>query len=227
HHQPQQQQYTTKRRPGSSDEYPVIFKNNHGKPRPRPGYRPPSSATVTTPKSYMTAKPPYVTDFYPTPLSVKKPPITVPNIVGTRLKQPDNIEASLTVLDPPFLPNTFMQLPLNTTIIHKNLLVPMKEGRPKPQYPTARPSHNPVLPVLAGVSNWQTATSPWGSPPILMTTSSPHLFSNLSSGVSSVDDFKVTLPPAKNQVKIITSSKRPQQQQQQQHLSASASTVIN
>ena len=163
------------------DDGIVIFKNNHGRPR-----RPLSTIRPNMGKYGITVRPPYVTDFYhPTTLSVRKPAITVANIVSHRVKQPDDISASLTVLDPPFVPNSFMQLPLNTTIVHKNLLVPMKEGRPKPTFPSRPTTHFPVYPVVAGITNWQSQTTPWLLP--AMTTSAPEDLFPLASN----DEFKL------------------------------------
>ena len=195
HHQHKQPQH-------SMNDAVVIFKNNHGRPRPRP-ISTSTSRPLSTTSKFITAKPPYVTDFfYPTTISVKKPAITAANIVAHRLKQPDEVQsASLTVLDPPFVPNSFMKLPLNTTIVHKNILVPMKEGRPKPSYPL-RPTTQfpPVYPVVAGVSNWQIQTTPWILPS--MTTSSPDILPvrNFTS-----EDFKMytTSTPAPTPTKTI------------------------
>lgn len=136
------------------DESIVIFKNNHGRPR-----RPIPTRPVG---QKFTASPPYVTEFnYPTTTSLKRTSITVANIVGSRYKQPDEIiSGSLMVLDPPFNPNSFMKLPVNTTIMHKNLLVPMKEGRPKPNFSIRPNTEFSVYPVVASVSNWQSQTTP-------------------------------------------------------------------
>ena len=187
YHEQKHQQMKHNVQKNSMDDGVVIFKNNHNRPK-----RPLRPLSTTNKYMQVTGKPPYITDFlYPTTISVKKPTITVANIVAHRVKQPDEVQsASLTVLDPPFVPDSFMQLPLNTTIVHKNILVPMRDGRPKPSYPSRPTTHFPVYPVVAGVSNWQSQTTPWILP--VMTTSSPDKLDGLMSSTQDKTNFSVT-----------------------------------
>jgi len=48
-----------------------------------------------------------------------------------------------------------MKLPPNTTIVHSNLIVPAKPGRPNPATsPAITTTQYPVYPVVAGITNW-------------------------------------------------------------------------
>lgn len=177
----------------------IVFKNNHIRPK-QPIVNPQSSSHYHhhhhhhlnghsgpnySSKIRYTVRPPYATVFnYPTTkptiVPTRKTSISIANVIGLRVKQPEEIRsATLTVLDPPYVPNSLMQLPINTTILHKNILVPMKEGRPKPKYPTRPTTMFPVYPVVAGVSNWQSQTTGWVMP--AMTTSPPETLLGLSS----------------------------------------------
>lgn len=162
-------QYNSYYTPQNKDSI-IIFKNNHGRPR-RP--LPPRQGQ---PAVKFTPRPPYIANFNQPTTQKTKTSITVANVVGHRVKQPDEVHSgSLMVLDPPYVPNGFMQLPVNTTIVHKNLLVPMKEGRPKPSYPIRPTTTFPVYPVVAGVNKWHQSTQ-W-VPPITITTSATPLAS--------------------------------------------------
>ncbi|KAI1287257.1 hypothetical protein HDE_10117 [Halotydeus destructor] len=162
-----------------SDE-PVIMKSNHRKyalpvlSRQKVTSSPftdphPSSATwSTTPTSLSEAKsgssyPGYLlstmssTSISPFSSSivnvVSRPPLRVTSVSATKKKEADYIHSGLlTVLDPP--PGSHKLHP-NTTIVHKNVVVPYKPGRPRPVAVTT--TQFPVNQVLAGVTRWPNA----------------------------------------------------------------------
>ncbi len=179
-------------------ETPLIFKNNHKKPTTplftRQKLSTEYATTFTTPSSLSTAnksgfseystlstpliRPPYVTPIsYQTSSlnsAIKRPPMKIMNVNSNKLKQPEEVHSlGITVLDPPYIPGSSMKLPINTTIMHKNLIVPMKEGRPKPVFPIPPTTQYPVYPIVAGVTKWhtQTPTNSWAFP--MFTTISP------------------------------------------------------
>lgn len=97
----------------------------------------------------------------------KRPPIRITHVNSNKVKQPDRVHSPpLMVMDPPFVPGLAMKLPPNTTVIHSNLIVPLKPGRPHLTQPTTTTQY-PVYPVVAGVSNWPTqpAAAQWATQP--------------------------------------------------------------
>ncbi|XP_053212765.1 mucin-5AC-like [Panonychus citri] len=79
-----------------------------------------------------------------------KPPLKVSHVIASKNKEPDEVKSSvLTVLDPQ---NGSAHLPPNTSIVHRNVLVPYRPGRPKPA-PVSTTQY-PIYPILAGITNW-------------------------------------------------------------------------
>ncbi|OTF69300.1 hypothetical protein BLA29_001943 [Euroglyphus maynei] len=163
-----------KQEPKIDDPSIIVFKNNHIKPFRR---KPITQKPVT---SRYTGRPPYATIFnYPTTTAMppRRTSISFSNVAAVRVKQPEEIKsATLTVLDPPYPSSGIIQLPINTTIIHNNLLVPMKEGRPKPKYPLRTTTPYPIYPIMTG-NHWhsqQTTTPPWFMTTV--TTNAPDRF---------------------------------------------------
>ena len=176
-----------KQEPNLDDPTIIVFKNNHIKPfKKRP-------ITQKPPTSRYTGKPPYATIFnYPTTTAMpsRRTSISFANVSGYRVKQPEEIKsATLTILDPPYSANG-MQLPINTTIVHNNLLVPMKEGRPKPKFPIRTTTTYPSYPIMTG-SHWNSQTTPpWYMTTV--TTNSPDRF----------DDEMIAIPSENNYTMI-------------------------
>ncbi|XP_075590277.1 uncharacterized protein LOC124491548 isoform X2 [Dermatophagoides farinae] len=166
----------------------IVFKNNHIKPlRRKPITQKPATSRYTF-------KPPYATIFnYPTTTAMpsRRTSISFSNIAGYRVKQPEEIKsATLTVIDPPYSASGIIQLPINTTIVHNNILVPMKEGRPKPKFPIRTTTSYPGYPIITGVggNNWQSqTTSPWFIPSV--TTNAPDRFDDEMMAIPSENNY--------------------------------------
>lgn len=133
-----------------------------------------SVQTITGGPTY-TFRPPYVTT-----ISHKRPTgMKIMTVNANRIRQPEEIyHEGITVLDPPFLSNHPNKLPPNTTIIHKNLIVPMKDGRPKPVYPMSSTTQFPVYPIVAGITKWHTASTPQWILPMVTTTAPEHVMTS-------------------------------------------------
>uniref|UniRef100_T1KT20 Uncharacterized protein n=1 Tax=Tetranychus urticae TaxID=32264 RepID=T1KT20_TETUR len=95
-----------------------------------------STTTTTTPSPAM--------------IMGNKPPLKVTHVIASKNKEPDEVKSSiLTVLDPH---GGSAHLPPNTSIVHRNVLVPYRPGRPKPS--PASTTQYPIYPILAGITNW-------------------------------------------------------------------------
>ena len=189
-----------------SDDYPIVFHSNHKKQgftrqkltsteyalifttpdsltdNDNDNNKATFSEVPTVTASSYTMRPPYVT----TLSQMKRPPMKIMTVNANHIKQPEEIYSEgITVLDPPFVSGHPMKLPPNTTIIHKNLIVPMKDGRPKPMFPMTSTTQFPVYPIVAGITKWHTSpTTPWALP--LVTTTSPDQMIN-TFGTTSTD----------------------------------------
>lgn len=173
-------------------EIPILINNNHR--RPPYSYTTKQKLTseyatyFTTPmesssKSTTTTQIPIIytesttlkPQFITTTLShisssiVKRPPIKINHISGTNIKQPEQVQSSIiNFFDHTLRPGFSSRYPPNTTIVHKNILVPIKPGRPTT--PTTTTTVFPVYPVVAGITSWPVPTTiQWPRP----TTASP------------------------------------------------------
>jgi hypothetical protein len=234
-------------------ETPIIFKNNHKKPITSMFTRQKLSTeyatTFTTPSSlstdnksgfseYSTLSTPLIRPPYVTPIShqtsslnsaIKRPPIKIMNVNSNKLKQPEEVlSLGITVLDPPYIPGSSMKLPVNTTIMHKNLIVPMKEGRPKPVFPIQTTTQFPVYPIVAGITRWQTQTptNSWAFP--TFTTNSPEK-TDYTTVVSEPSDssFETSVTAQSlHRPTIITSNPIMSEHSTSDHLSGHASHIV-
>ncbi len=234
-------------------ETPLIFKNNHKKPTTplftRQKLSTEYASTLTTPSSLSTAnksgfseystlstpliRPPYVTPiiFQTSSLNsvIKRPPMKIMNVNSNKLKQPEEVHShGITVLDPPYIAGSSMKLPINTTIMHKNLIVPMKEGRPKPVFPIPTTTQFPVYPIVAGITKWktQTPTNSWAFP--IITTNSPEK-TDYTTVVSESSDSSFETPVTAQSLlrpTIIASNPIMSEHSTSDHLSGHASHIV-
>lgn len=154
---------TTSTQKTMTDEIPILFSNNHRRHPYTPltrhkltsEYAEFWSTTPTAGTAYgetawesISSTTPFSTITRPNVNIVTKPPTAVNHIHGNNIKSSDTIRSQvLTVLDPK---KGTMRLPPNTTVIHRNVIVPYKPGRPRPAPATT--TQYPYYPVVAHIT---------------------------------------------------------------------------